>query len=313
MQQSRRKMLQKSMMAFGASMVLANTSSFATKSKPVKSNFTYCLNTSTISGQKLGLMGELEIAAKAGYDSIEIWMRDLDIYINNGGKASDVKKKASDLGLRIEDAISFPKWIVDDETTRKDALEQAKKETALLAEIACPRIAAPPIGATDVPGLDLNRAAERYAKLLEVCTAKGVRPLLEIWGFSANLNRLQDALFVAGATGSTEAAILADVYHLHKGGSAKEGLALVDGNALPVFHINDYPVVPDRTAIADKDRIYPTDGVAPINRILQILNDKNTPIVLSLELFNKDYWSQDPLNVAKTGLEKMKLAVAGLK
>ena len=31
--------------------------------------------------------------------------------------------------------------------------------------------------------------------------------------------------------------------------------------------------------------------------------------VLSLELFNKDYYAQDPLQVAKTGLEKMKATV----
>jgi 2-keto-myo-inositol isomerase len=306
---SRRKMLQKSMATLGASMVFANTPSFAGKSKPTKSNFTYCLNTSTISGQKLGLMGEMDIASKAGYDSIEIWMRDLETYINGGGKAEDVKKKASDLGLRIEDAISFPKWIVDDEATRNDALEQAKRETALLAQIGCPRIAAPPIGATEIPGLNLNQAAERYAQLLEACTANGVRPLLEIWGFSANLNRMSDALFVASASGGHNAAILADVYHLHKGGSAVESLALVDGNALPVFHMNDYPGVPGRESIADKDRVYTGDGTAPLKTILKILHDKNTPIVLSLELFNRDYWQQDALLVAKTGLEKMKLAV----
>jgi len=308
MTQSRRKMLQNSMAALGASMVFASTPSFAGKSKPAKSNFTYCLNTSTISGQKLGLMGELDIAAKAGYDSIEIWMRDLETYISNGGKAADVKKKADDLGLRIEDAISFPKWIVDDEATRKDALEQAKRETAILAQIGCPRIAAPPIGATEIPGLDLNRAAERYKQLLKVCTANGVRPLLEIWGFSSNLNNISDALYVAGASGNIDAAILADVYHLYKGGSAIESLTLVDGHALPVFHMNDYPEI-SRESIADKDRIYTGDGKAPLNTILKILNVKNTPIVLSLELFNMDYWQQEALLVAKTGLEKMKLAV----
>ena len=31
--------------------------------------------------------------------------------------------------------------------------------------------------------------------------------------------------------------------------------------------------------------------------------------VLSLELFNRDYWQQDPLNVALTGLAKMKAVV----
>jgi hypothetical protein len=32
--------------------------------------------------------------------------------------------------------------------------------------------------------------------------------------------------------------------------------------------------------------------------------------VLSLELFNRKYWSEDPLVVAKTGLARMKTVVA---
>jgi hypothetical protein len=42
---------------------------------------------------------------------------------------------------------------------------------------------------------------------------------------------------------------------------------------------------------------------------MQILKEMGTPKVLSLELFNKDYWKQDPLEVAKTGLIKMKKLV----
>jgi hypothetical protein len=53
----------------------------------------------------------------------------------------------------------------------------------------------------------------------------------------------------------------------------------------------------------------PGDGVAPIGKILKMLQSKNTPIVLSLELFNEDYWKKDPMEVAKIGLEKMKISV----
>ena len=34
-----------------------------------------------------------------------------------------------------------------------------------------------------------------------------------------------------------------------------------------------------------------------------------TQTVLSLELFNRKYWGLEPLEVARTGLEKMKAAV----
>ena len=73
--------------------------------------------------------------------------------------------------------------------------------------------------------------------------------------------------------------------------------------------MNDYPADPPRETIADKDRVYPGDGVAPLDRILKDLAGINPEMVLSLELFNPTYWKQDALEVAKTGLAKLKAAV----
>ena len=43
-------------------------------------SFTYCLNTSTIRGQKVGIVKEIEIAAKAGYQGIEPWIGGISKY-----------------------------------------------------------------------------------------------------------------------------------------------------------------------------------------------------------------------------------------
>ena len=43
---------------------------------------------------------------------------------------------------------------------------------------------------------------------------------------------------------------------------------------------------------------------------MKILADINPDMVFSLELFNPSYWEQDAIEVAKTGLMKMKEQVA---
>jgi sugar phosphate isomerase/epimerase len=73
--------------------------------------------------------------------------------------------------------------------------------------------------------------------------------------------------------------------------------------------MNDYPDSPPRAEISDAHRVYPGDGVAPFKQILRNLRDVGFHGFLSLELFNRDYWAQDPLTVARTGLEKMKAVV----
>jgi sugar phosphate isomerase/epimerase len=111
-------------------------------------------------------------------------------------------------------------------------------------------------------------------------------------------------------TGHPNACVLADVFHLYKGGSDFRGMRLLGPDAIQVLHLNDYPNEPPREKIDDSYRAYPGDGVAPLTELLQTLHRTGGQKVLSLELFNRAYWSEDPLEVAKTGLAKMKAVAA---
>lgn len=270
----------------------------------------YCLNMSTIRGQKLSLPEQVDVAAKAGYDAIEPWMGELHQYVQGGGSAVDLKKRIADAGLTVESAIGFAEWIVDDDARRAAGLEQAKKDMDLIRSIGGTRIAAPPTGATQQTDLHLLKAADRYRALLELGDQLDITPQVEVWGFSKSLSRLGETALVAIEARHRRACILPDVYHLYKGGSEFSALRLLSGSAVQVFHMNDYPADPARDKIADKDRVYPGDGVAPLTQILRDLFSAGFRGVLSLELFNPEYWKQDALVVARTGLEKMKAAVA---
>ncbi|MEM9829763.1 MAG: sugar phosphate isomerase/epimerase family protein [Bacteroidota bacterium] len=292
------------------STLAANPVSFSKNSTSAEPDFLYCLNVSTLRGQELGVVKELEVAAEAGFDAVEVWINGLQAYLDSGGSLSDLRKRIDDLGLTIASAIGFAQWIVDDDSVRQQAVEQLKREMDMLAQIGCARIAAPPMGATKEPGLDLMKAAERYRIILELGDSLGVIPQLEVWGFSANLHRLGQTMFVAVESQHPKARILPDIYHLYKGGSEFNGLKLLSGSAIEIFHINDYPAQPSRDQMDDSYRVYPGDGVAPVTEVLQDLRKTGAGKILSLELFNKDYWQQDALTVATTGLRKMKDSVA---
>ena len=271
--------------------------------------FRFCLNTSTIRGQKLSLVEEIEIAAKAGYSGIEPWIREIRQYQEAGGKLRDLKGRIADAGLTVESAIGFASWIVDDDQKRSQGLETAKQDMELVRQIGGSRIAAPPVGATTQKDLNLFKAAERYRALLELGEKTGVTPQVEVWGFSKSLSRLGETAFVAIESGHKDACLLPDVYHIYKGGSDFTGLKLLSAQAIQVFHLNDYPADPPRDKIGDRDRVMPGDGIAPLTKILRDLCAAGSRPVLSLELFNPGYWKQDPLTVAKIGLNKMKTSV----
>ena len=272
--------------------------------------FRFCLNTATIRGHKLGIVKEVEITAQAGFNGIEPWVDSIQEYVKGGGSLKDLKQRIADAGLTVEGAIGFPEWIVDDDARRAKGMERAKVEMDLMLQIGAVRFAAPPAGATGLPKLDLLKVAERYRALLELGDQVGIVPMLELWGFSKNLNHLGECVLAAMETGHPKACVLADVFHLHKGGSDFRGMRLLGPDTIPVMHMNDFPVDPPAEKIDDSYRIFPGDGSAPLFEILTALHKTGGTKVLSLELFNRTYWTQKPLEVATTGLAKMKAVAA---
>ncbi|WP_192346097.1 sugar phosphate isomerase/epimerase [Algoriphagus sp. Y33] len=289
--------------ALGAT-VLPLAPVLASTTQKKEATIQFSLNTSTLRGQKLNLRQIIEIAAKSGYDGIELWISELETYLSTGKSLASLKKLLEDAKIIPVNAIGFAPWMAQDETKSKVGFDQMEKEMGMLAEIGCKRIAAPAIGATDP--VDLLAAGEQYAKLLTVGRKTGVMPQLEFWGAFPPFHHLGQALATAAAANDADARILPDIYHLFRGGSGFEGLKMVNGNAIEVFHLNDFTDTKPRLEQNDSDRIYPGDGIAPLKEVATLLKAMGGTKFVSLELFNETYWAQDAQEVANTGLKKMK-------
>ncbi|WP_339714824.1 sugar phosphate isomerase/epimerase [Cyclobacterium amurskyense] len=272
-----------------------------------KGKFTYCLNTSTIRGQDPGLAKYIEIAAEAGYDGIEIWIQDLKKFLADGNSTSTLKTMIENSGLKVENAIGFAPWMVADKDKSRQGFLQMEEEMNLLAAIGCKRVAAPGVGA-EAP-VDLVLAGEKFKDLLDLGRKTGVMPQLEFWGAFKPFYHLGQILMVAAVANDPDARLLPDIFHLYRGGSGFDGLKLINGNAIEIFHMNDFQGNIPREEQSDKDRVYPGDGVGPLVQVVRDLKNMGGDKVLSLELFNPEYWKEDPLHVAKTGLAKMKAIV----
>ena len=298
------------LLAGGAALAAASGSVRADHHKKAKA-FRFGLNMSTIRGHNLDAAEEIEVAGKVGYQCIEPWFRKIGDYVKSGGKLKDLKKRIDDQGLTVESAIGFAAWIVDDAEKRAKGFEDAKRDMDTIAQLGGKRIAAPPAGVSRKdPPVDPMRAAERYHELCELGDKMGVVPQIEMWGGHPCIGTVGKAVSIMIESGHPSACFLGDVYHTYKGGSHFGGLKHIPGRAIQTFHMNDYPADPPRETIRDEHRVYPGDGIAPMNDILRGFREVGAAPVLNLELFNKSYWKQPVMEVAKTGLRKMKEAVA---
>jgi sugar phosphate isomerase/epimerase len=313
---SRRQVLTGATAAVGAAIVGAGSRveaqaprPAAARPRPADEPFGYSLNTSTIRGNNLDIVGVVTAASKAGFHAVEPWIQELDAYTSKGGTLKDLGKRIADLGLVVANAIAFNSIAVDDDTARATAMEKLKTDMDKVAQIGGTRIAAVP-GNARTP-ISLDNVAKYYREALELGEKMGVQPLCELWGTHPVLGPLSHGIYVTVAAGRPDASLLLDVFHLYKSGTAFTALKQINGAALHVLHVNDYPQVADSSTLNDSNRIYPGDGVAPYKEIFRDLRDNGFRGYLSLELFNKDYWAKSADENLKTGIEKIRATVKG--
>jgi 2-keto-myo-inositol isomerase len=277
------------------------------RTRPADEPYGYCLNSSTIRGNNLGIVGVVNAAAKAGFQAIEPWIRELDDYTSKGGALKDLGNRIADAGLTVEGAIAFNSFLDDDDARRAASMEKLKVDMDKVVQIGGTRIAAPP--GTNRAAVSLDNAATYYRDALEMGEKMGVQPLLELWGIHPVLGPLSHGIYVAVAAGRPDASLLLDIFHLYKSGTPFTALKQINGASLHILHLNDYPQAADPSALNDGNRIYPGDGVAPLPQILRDLRDNGFRGYLSLELFNKEYWAKSADENLTIAMEKIRATV----
>lgn len=270
--------------------------------------FRAALNASTLFPFRLDIREQIRTAAEAGYEGIEVWMRDVQEYAAKGGSIAGLRQQAADLGIEIANAISFIPWADADAGVRAQGKRQADEELSLLAELGCPAFAAPPFG--NVEGVAPEEMAERYAELAEQARGYGIVPILEFWGRAKSLSRLGEAIDVARLSGLESVPLLLDPFHLYTGGSDLADLSRLRAEDIGIVHANDYPASPPRETITDADRLFPGDGIAPSAELAKALAACGYRGFLSLELFRSEYEGRTALETAKHGLSKIRSAYA---
>lgn len=266
-------------------------------------DFHYGLNTSTI--QPASLMDKIKITQQAGYEAIELWINDVEKHVAEGHPLTDVVHALDDARLTRPSMISLRDWCEPDEDKFQKALDDAKRRLDIAHKLGVERIVAGPPGGV----VDLKMATHRYEQLLEVSLQHGVPASVEFLGFVQGVNTLASAWAIAAGTGNSSATVTPDAWHMFRGGSKFETLDEIPADHISCFHWNDAPAKPPRTEQTDADRVYPGDGIMDLKALADQLRAKNWHGTLTLELFNREYWKQDPLEVAKTGLAKMKQSV----
>jgi 2-keto-myo-inositol isomerase len=268
-----------------------------------RSPWPLCLDTATI--RPTPLLDKIAIAAKAGFDAIEPWDGELRDFESNGGSLSDLGTRIKDAGLFVPSVIGLWNAIPPTEEEWLANLSETRNRMRMASAIGAEFVQVIPQPRRPWQEFDLKWAATKYRALLEMGLADyNLNPAMVFVEFLPGAARMGQAAAIALDADHPKAKIIPDVFHMHIGDSGFSGLRLIQGEFIAIFQFNDAPAHPAKEQLKDEHRVFPGDGILPLEQCLKDLRAIGYTRCISLELYNQAYWERDALEVATEGHDK---------
>ena len=255
---------------------------------------------------------KFEIAAECGYDGVDLEETDVIRYLNKGHTSEDLTRLSSGYDLTVThngylsdfQFIDGPPVVCRFTREESDSVDKLIKETddfflhcrALNCENALVLSSIERSGTIEAAVNDLIELAD-WAKKYEITLA------YEFLGFAKQIKEISMSWEIISRTKRDNIGLCIDTFHIYKGKSRIDDISTIPKDKILFVHINDAKERPVEQ-LGDYDRVFPGDGVLPVKEVLQALRDISYDGFYSIEIYNEDYWKEDPKEIAIKAKEK---------
>ncbi len=252
---------------------------------------------------------DVQIASAAGYDVLEITATKLDQYLQAHSLADALKLLD---GARLKaHAINSIEKIAS--APRDNVLARTRQLCEYARALNCPWIVVVPGPApADAKWATIcDHTVNALRAMSDIAVSFNVNLAFEFLGFGwCSVRTLAQSWEIVQKVSRANVGFVIDTCHFYAGGSTLESIGAVDARKMAIFHINDVEAMP-KEQIEDANRLFPGDGVIPLQEIIGAVRGIGFDGVASVEIFRPAYWARDPLGVAREAREKA-LRVLGI-
>ena len=250
---------------------------------------------------KADLVTDIQAAAAAGFDYLEIWAAKLRKYLETNS-VKDLAALFKQNGIRPLSINSI------EHITFREPAEYAKirtecEELSAIAEaLGCPYVVVVPGKSPSTHQSSYEVIEETVRVLRELASISerhGVSLAFEFLGQSdCSVQTLELADEIVQNVNRRNIGLVLDSFHFHAGRSTIKMIEALDAKRLMIFHINDAENLPtDR--LTDAHRLLPGLGSLPLREIIAALRRINYDANASVEIFRPEYWERDPFEMAR--------------
>lgn len=263
------------------------------------------INGSTI--ENCGVSEFLDIAAKAGYDGVELRTPHIDEYLKTK-TLDDLRAELAKTGLKVFSINSIEFSTMQSEADHQATLKEVEKLSRYAAELSCPWIIGCPGECPDSTPWDeiVSKSGPQLANVADTAWKYRVNVAFEFVGFPGRSAKTpSQAWAIVQAANRGNLGITVDVANFHTGQGLLAEISALPAGAVAIYHVNDIRPM-DPVAAGAYDRVMPGDGMSPVAEVTRELKRIGYDGVAAVEIFNHDYNKRDPLDVAKEALNKSK-------
>jgi 2-keto-myo-inositol isomerase len=216
--------------------------------------------------------------------------------------AGSARKLLDDLGLS---AYSSTNQLLLEETgpRRAQAVEDLKWKVSMAESLGADRLVIPSAASEQHTMTDYNQVFENLHEAAEIAKPHNVALMVEFTKDSRLIGNVRSSLHVVRTVNHPNLKFMIDLYHFWAGTSKFEDLDLINPGEIHHCHFQDMPALPLVEVAERKDRAFPGEGIAPLQRILDKMVEKGYNRALSLELFDMEIRNTDPFVIASKGLQ----------
>ena len=259
-------------------------------------------------GTRVSVETDIHVARQAGYQAIELRDEKIERYLAAGHSLASLADRVRDAGLEVLsiNALEDATLVAKEHSPARLAHWQRLCEWA--AVLDAPYVIGVPSFLPDPPPTEdeiRTRSVESLRALAAVARTFGVRVGFEFLGFPAcSVNALRSARRIVEDADDLSVGLVIDAFHFYVGQSRFEDLDGLDPLRLFIVHLDDAEPG-EVSGLSDAQRLLPGEGVIPLDVFVGALQRVGFRGMYSLELFRPEYWTQDPTDLARRGLERM--------
>jgi 4-hydroxyphenylpyruvate dioxygenase len=258
----------------------------------VKPNIKMAMNTVTI--KPVPFVDKFELISKAGFSGVGLWMDEIQDYLKVG-TGKPIRELLEDCALTPVEMQVVRKWQYLTGSEKERAFDEAG---AFFAEFSKLDIQCPVIGLPSEEVGEIRNAIEDFKRLCHLAGDFGLSVAFEFIGWAKQFNNVKTAWEVVGEADCPNGGLLIDTFHFVKAGSTIEDLKRVPIEKVFLVHVNDAKPLP--LGIKEQSRghrFYPGEGEARIQEIMDCFVESGYDGFYCCEIFNEEYWQDDPLTV----------------